>query len=86
MVVFHAGTAKTGNNVVTSGGRVLVATAYAQTLEEAVKAAYTGVDSVIFEGKTYRRDIGHRWVRFSYYYQSPHSLNFLKGLESSKRG
>lgn len=69
----------------TSGGRVLVATAYAQTLEEAVKAAYRGVDSVIFQGKTYRRDIGHRWVRF-YYYQSPHTLIFLKGLESRKRG
>lgn len=79
MVIFHAGTAKTGNSVVTSGGRVLVATAYAQTLEEAVKAAYTGVDSVIFEGKTYRRDIGHRWVGLYYYYQSPPQLKLFEG-------
>lgn len=60
--MFHAGTEKKGNGIVTSGGRVLVSTAYAPTLEEAVKAAYTGVDSVTFEGKTYRRDIAHRYV------------------------
>jgi phosphoribosylamine--glycine ligase/phosphoribosylformylglycinamidine cyclo-ligase len=49
-----------GNDVVTSGGRVLAVTAYAPTLQEALSAAYTGVDAVSFEGKTYRRDIAHR--------------------------
>ncbi|KAF9460140.1 aminoimidazole ribonucleotide synthetase [Collybia nuda] len=63
VVVFHAGTTQTANNIVTSGGRVLVATAYAPTLEEAVKAAYVGVDSVSFEGKIYRRDIAHRALK-----------------------
>ena len=60
MVIFHAGTKEVANNIVTSGGRVLAVTAYASTLEEAVKAAYAGVDSVSFEGKTFRRDIAHR--------------------------
>lgn len=60
MVVFHAGTTKSGSNIVTSGGRVLAVTAYASTIREALKAAYLGVDAVSFEGKTYRRDIAHQ--------------------------
>lgn len=44
----------------TAGGRVLAVTAYAATLEDALKAAYEGVDNVDFEGKTFRRDIAHR--------------------------
>ncbi|RDB29631.1 Bifunctional purine biosynthetic protein ADE1 [Hypsizygus marmoreus] len=60
VVVFHAGTIKSGNKTLTSGGRVLAVSAYAPTIQEALKAAYIGVDSVSFEGKTYRRDIGHR--------------------------
>ena len=60
MVIFHAGTKKANGDIVTSGGRVLAVTAYGDTLEQAVSAAYAGVDSVSFEGKTYRRDIAHR--------------------------
>ncbi|PPQ67132.1 hypothetical protein CVT25_005733 [Psilocybe cyanescens] len=60
VVVFHAGTKQSGEDVVTSGGRVLAITAFAPTLQEALDAAYKGVDSVSFEGKTYRRDIAHR--------------------------
>ncbi|KAK7064022.1 Phosphoribosylformylglycinamidine cyclo-ligase [Favolaschia claudopus] len=60
VVVFHAGTAKSNDESVTSGGRVIVVSAYAPTLREALDAAYAGVDKVSFEGKTYRRDIGHR--------------------------
>lgn len=60
VVVFHAGTTKTNGVVVTAGGRVLAITAYADTLDLAVNAAYAGVESVSFEGKTFRRDIAHR--------------------------
>ncbi|KAG6821381.1 hypothetical protein H0H93_014178 [Arthromyces matolae] len=60
VVVFHAGTSKIGNDIVTSGGRVLAVSAYAPSIEEALEAAYVGVDSISFEGKTFRRDIGHR--------------------------
>lgn len=62
MVAFHAGTTETGGDVVTSGGRVIVVSAYATTLEGALNAAYTGVDHVDFEGKVFRRDIAHRSV------------------------
>ena len=60
VIVFHAGTSTSNGEILTSGGRVLVVTAYALTLQEAVDAAYAGVDKVSFEGKTYRRDIAHR--------------------------
>lgn len=60
VVVFQAGTESKSGEIVTAGGRVLVATAYAPKLEEALKLVYQSVDQVSFEGKTYRRDIAHR--------------------------
>ncbi|KAF9056567.1 aminoimidazole ribonucleotide synthetase [Panaeolus papilionaceus] len=63
--VFHAGTKEFNGDVMTAGGRVLAVTAYAATLEDALKAAYEGVDNVDFEGKTFRRDIAHRALKAS---------------------
>ncbi|KAI0348341.1 aminoimidazole ribonucleotide synthetase [Trametopsis cervina] len=60
VVVFHAGTSVVENDVVTAGGRVIAVTAYAPTIQEALDAAYAGVDQVNFEGKVFRRDIAHR--------------------------
>lgn len=60
-MVFHAGTKQSGDDVVTAGGRVLAVTAFAPTLKEALEIVYKGVDQVTFEGKTYRRDIAHRY-------------------------
>ena len=62
VVVFHAGTKKRGDDVITDGGRVLAVTAYAPALQEALDAAYEGVNKITFDGKTYRRDIAHRYV------------------------
>jgi phosphoribosylamine-glycine ligase len=64
VVVFHAGTTKSGSDIMTSGGRVLAVTSYAPNLHEAVRAVYAGVSNISFEGKSYRRDIAHRYVRF----------------------
>jgi phosphoribosylamine---glycine ligase len=55
--VFHAGTALRDGRLVTDGGRVLVATAMASTLEKAAAAAYEAADMVEFPGKHMRRDI-----------------------------
>jgi phosphoribosylamine--glycine ligase / phosphoribosylformylglycinamidine cyclo-ligase len=44
----------------TSGGRVIAASAMADTLETAVRNAYRGVDSIHFEGMYYRKDIAQR--------------------------
>jgi phosphoribosylamine--glycine ligase / phosphoribosylformylglycinamidine cyclo-ligase len=59
-LIFHSGTAVIGGTLKTSGGRVIVATATADTLEEAVKNAYEGVKSIKFDGMYYRKDIAHR--------------------------
>ena len=60
VVVFHAGTARSSDQVVTSGGRVLAVSAHAETLQAALDAAYSAVENIKFDGKTYRRDIAHR--------------------------
>lgn len=56
--VFHAGTAKAGEQIVTSGGRVLGVTALGTDLKNAQKAAYAAVERIHFEGAQFRRDIG----------------------------
>ena len=56
--VFHAGTKMTDNQLVTSGGRVLAVSAWADTLDEAVAQAYQGVEQINFDGAHYRTDIG----------------------------
>jgi phosphoribosylamine--glycine ligase len=55
--VFHAGTARAGDQIVTSGGRVLGVTAWAKDLTGARRAAYAAVEKIRFDGAHYRRDI-----------------------------
>jgi phosphoribosylamine--glycine ligase len=55
--VFHAGTARRGDEVVTSGGRVLGVTALGATVAEARTRAYTAVGHIQWEGCRYRKDI-----------------------------
>ncbi|MCC6426387.1 MAG: phosphoribosylamine--glycine ligase [Phycisphaerales bacterium] len=58
VTVYHAGTRRDGDKIVTAGGRVLGVTALGATLTEARERAYAACDQVEFEGKTMRRDIG----------------------------
>ncbi len=62
-VTFHAGTALSGEQLVTSGGRVLCVTALGDTVRAAQKSAYDAVEKVEFDGMQFRRDIGHRALR-----------------------
>jgi phosphoribosylamine--glycine ligase len=55
---FHAGTKWQGSRVVTNGGRVLALTAYGATKAEALQKSFEAAETVQFEGKNYRRDIG----------------------------
>jgi phosphoribosylamine--glycine ligase len=57
-IVFHAGTKKAGDKVVTSGGRVLSVTSYGETLDEALETSYRNIGNIRFEGSYYRKDIG----------------------------
>jgi hypothetical protein len=64
---FHSGTKKLLNgDFVTSGGRVMGVSATANSLEQAVKRAYHGVQMVEFDGMFYRRDIARRSVSYSH--------------------
>jgi phosphoribosylamine--glycine ligase len=61
--VFHAGTARKGDAVVTAGGRVLAVSAAGVDLGEALRTVYRALDGISFEGMQYRRDIGWRALR-----------------------
>lgn len=56
--VFHAGTARSGDSLVTSGGRVLGVTASADTLDAALAAVYRAISHIRFDGMHFRKDIG----------------------------
>ena len=56
--VFHAGTARANDVIVTNGGRVLGVTAWAADLRAAREAAYLAVEKIKFDGAHFRHDIG----------------------------
>jgi phosphoribosylamine--glycine ligase len=58
--IFHGGTTKAGERIVTSGGRVLCAVGVGADLESAQRQAYQLVHAIDFAGMQYRRDIGFR--------------------------
>ena len=57
-IVAHAGTKFDGNDIVTSGGRVIAVTAHGKNIEEAREKAYHSAKMIKFEGKNFRHDIG----------------------------
>ena len=61
--VFHAGTALSGKEVVTAGGRVLCVTALGDNVRAAQMRAYEIAEQIEFAGMLMRRDIGHRAIR-----------------------
>ncbi|MDF2906242.1 MAG: phosphoribosylamine--glycine ligase [Herbinix sp.] len=56
--VFHAGTKKSGSDIVTNGGRVLGVTATGRDLMEARRKAYDATGWICYENKYMRNDIG----------------------------
>lgn len=60
--VFHAGTALQDDAVVTSGGRVMCATALGKTVTDAQKAAYALAEKIHWDKIYYRRDIAYRAI------------------------
>ena len=59
--VFHAGTAiNSRGQLVTSGGRVFAVTAVRPTLAEARRTSASAAESIQFDGKQFRRDVGWR--------------------------
>ena len=60
---YVAGAKIANGELVTNGGRVLGVTAVADTLPQAIKEAYALADTVSFDNKYYRRDIGARALK-----------------------
>jgi phosphoribosylamine--glycine ligase len=62
VMVFHAGTARVDDTIVTRGGRVLGVTALGLDIRDAVSRAYRAVDKIHWDGVHYRTDIGRKAV------------------------
>jgi phosphoribosylamine--glycine ligase len=60
--VFHAGTKRDGEHVVTAGGRVLCAVGLGDTVRAAQAQAYALAGAICWDGLQYRRDIGYRAI------------------------
>mgnify|MGYP000108718590 FL=1 len=59
-VVFHAGTSLTPEGLISSGGRVLCATALGSDIKDAQQRAYALLAPIQLPGAQFRRDIGAR--------------------------
>jgi len=62
-MVFHAGTAREPQGLVTAGGRVLCVTALGDSAKVAQQHAYDALSGIRFDGMQVRRDIGHRAIK-----------------------
>ncbi|WP_339899893.1 phosphoribosylamine--glycine ligase [uncultured Gilvimarinus sp.] len=60
--VFHAGTSRQGDDIVTNGGRVLCATALGNSVQEAQERAYKLASNIKWNGVNYRTDIAYRAI------------------------
>lgn len=61
-VIFHAGTARNDTTLVTSGGRVMAVSSYGKDLAEALSRSYAVLENIVFDGKSFRRDIGNEFL------------------------
>jgi phosphoribosylamine--glycine ligase len=61
-LVFHAGTKKENDRVVTNGGRVVAVSAMAEGLGDAIELSKTILEQIYFNGMFFRGDIGYEFV------------------------
>jgi len=61
-LVFQAGTRENGGQLLTNGGRVLTITSLDSSLQAALAQSKQTAESISFEGKYYRKDIGFEFV------------------------
>lgn len=61
-MIFHAGTTKQGEEVISSGGRVLTVTSYGDNITDAVGQSMYVMENLFFDGIYYRDDIGYEFA------------------------
>lgn len=57
-IVFHSGTKRENNQIITAGGRVLAVTSYGKNKEDALKKSFEIAQKIQFQDKYFRKDIG----------------------------
>ncbi len=57
-LLFHAGTKKLNDQVLTNGGRLLAVSSLGSNFRDALALSYKNADKIAYTGKYYRRDIG----------------------------
>ena len=57
-IVFHAGTKRQGEQVLTNGGRVISVSSFGKDKNEALETSYKNAEVIQFEKKYYRKDLG----------------------------
>ena len=62
--VFHAGTKKENESVLSNGGRVLGVTALGVTLQNAINNAYSTCEKLDWKNKSHRNDIGKKGLSY----------------------
>ena len=62
--VFHAGTKKFDNDIISNGGRVLGVTALGDDLNSAIDNAYIAADKIVWSQKYNRTDIGKKGLSY----------------------
>ena len=81
-IVYHAGTVRAGDQLLTNGGRVLGVTAVAPTLRGSIDRAYAGIEQVRFEGMHVRTDIGAKGLAEG---SSPPSAYAAAGVDIDRK-
>ncbi|MAR15859.1 MAG: phosphoribosylamine--glycine ligase [Flammeovirgaceae bacterium] len=56
--IFHAGTSKKDDKILSNGGRVLACTGFGKRLDDALKNSYRLANNIAWKNKYFRKDIG----------------------------
>lgn len=80
--VFHAGTVKKGDSIVSNGGRVLGITAIGTTLEKAIEKAYQAVNCIAWDKSFFRNDIGEKALKTKKSIQHVPVVGIVMGSDS----
>jgi phosphoribosylamine--glycine ligase len=58
-IIFHSGTKKIDDQVLTNGGRVFAITSFGKSIEEAVSKSFLTAETIQYNDKYFRNDIGN---------------------------